>query len=299
MEKLYKKLANYGTIDIDKSLSEMTTLRIGGKARLVIYPETDISIDPIIDLLKEYNFPYKVIGKGSDLLCSDDDYEGAIIRLDKHFNNVYFEDNEIVAQGGASIISLSIEAMKHGLSGLEFASGIPGTIGGAIYMNAGAYKSSISEVLSEVFVYHDGAFSWMKKEECEFGYRSSCFQKHPDWIILGAKLILKEGNSKEIAKLMEDRRERRMATQPLDAPSCGSVFRNPENYNAWELIEGIGYRGKTLGGAKVSEKHCNFILNDNNASANDYLSLVRDIQVKVKEKYNVDLETEMEMFNWK
>ena len=299
MNKLYEKLANYGTIEIDKSLAEMTTLRIGGKASLVIYPETDISIDPIIDLLKEYNFPYKVIGKGSDLLCSDDDYDGAIIRLDKHFNNVYFEDNEIIAQGGASIISLSIEAMKKGLSGLEFASGIPGTIGGAIYMNAGAYKSSISEILKEVFVYHDGSFSWIKKEDCDFGYRSSCFQKHPDWIILGAKLVLEYGDTKTIEHLMDDRRERRMKTQPLNAPSCGSVFRNPENHNAWELIEGIGYGGKRIGGAQVSDKHCNFILNVDNASAKDYMSLVKEIQEKVKEKYDIELHTEMEMFNWK
>lgn len=299
MEELYKKLGNFGTVELNKSLSEMTTLRIGGKVSLVIYPETDIAIDPIIKLLKEYNFPYKVIGKGSDLLCSDDDFNGAIIRLDKHFNNVYFEDDEIIAQGGASIIALSIEAMKNGLSGLEFASGIPGTIGGAIYMNAGAYKSSIADVVSEVFVYHDGTFSWMKNEECGFGYRSSNFQKHPDWIILGAKLILKKGDSKQIAQLMEDRRNRRMSTQPLDSPSCGSVFRNPDNYNAWELIDGIGYRGKSLGGAKVSDKHCNFILNVDNATANDYLALVKEIQAKVKEKYDVDLHTEMEMFNWK
>ncbi len=299
MKQLFERLANYGTIEKNKSLAKMTTLRIGGKARLVIYPETDISIDPIIKLLNEYNFPYKVIGKGSDLLCSDDDYDGAIIRLDKHFNNAYFEDNEIIAQGGVSIISLSNDAMKKGLSGLEFASGIPGTLGGSIYMNAGAYKSCIADILSEVFVYHDGTFSWMKKEDCDFNYRSSIFQKHPDWIILGAKLVLQKGKKNEIAKLMEDRRERRMKTQPLDSPSCGSVFRNPENYNAWELIEGIGYRGKQIGGAKVSEKHCNFILNVDNASAKDYMKLVKDIQKKVKQKYDIDLYTEMEMFNWK
>lgn len=299
MDELYKELSRYASVDMDQPLSKMTTLRIGGRAKYVVWPENEVALDSIMRLINEKNIPFKVIGKGSDLLCSDDDFDGAVIRLDRHFHHSYFDQNVLTVQAGASIIALAVQAMKNGLSGLEFASGIPGTVGGAVFMNAGAYKSSVADIIDEVQVLRNGSLEWMKAAECEFGYRSSIFQKHPEWIIVAARFVLTPGDSRAISDLMEDRRKRRMASQPLDYPSCGSVFRNPEGLNAWQLIDGIGYRGRRIGDAMVSDKHCNFILNMGSAAAEDYLELVKEIQDKVFEKYGVQLHTEMEMFNWK
>ena len=299
MDELYNELSGYAAVEMNRPLSKMTTLRIGGTAKYTVFPETEIALDSIMRMIKEKNIPFKVIGKGSDLLCSDDQFEGVILRLDRHFHHSYFDGVTVTAQGGCSISALAVEAMKKGLSGLEFASGIPGTVGGAIFMNAGAYRSSMSEIIDEVLVYRNDGYEWISNEECRFGYRSSIFQEHPDWLILAARMTLTPKDPKEISSLMEDRRNRRMASQPLDYPSCGSVFRNPEGINAWELIDGIGYRGKRIGDAYVSDKHCNFILNVGSATAADYLQLVTEIQDRVREKYGVELVTEMEMFNWR
>lgn len=298
MIDLRKELTSFAEVDFDRSFREMTTLRIGGKVKYTIYPKDIVALDAIIGILDGSGVPYKLIGKGSDLLCSDRPFEGAVIRLDRHFNDFYVDGTSMVAEAGCSIIALSVEAMKRGLSGLEFASGIPGTLGGAVFMNAGAYRSSMSEITEEVCVYHDRRVEWMPAEACGFGYRSSYFQKHPDVTVLAVRMKLSEKDSGEISALMDDRRRRRMESQPLDKPSCGSVFRNPADANAWALIDGIGYRGKAVGGAMVSPKHCNFIVNTGGASAEDYAELVREIQEKVMEKYGIALETEMEKFNW-
>lgn len=298
MKDITKELSSLAQIETDIPLSKMTTLRIGGIARYIIYPENILSLQAVIAKLKEYSIPYKVIGKGSNLLCSDDIYEGAIIRLDRHLNDAYFDGETLVAESGCSIIALSYEAMKNSLSGLEFASGIPGTVGGVTFMNAGAYKSSMSEVIDSVSVYRDGKIEWISNEDCEFSYRTSVFQKHPDWLIVAVKMKLQTADQKEIRELMDSRRERRMASQPLDKPSAGSVFRNPDSVPAWKLIEGIGYRGKSIGDAKISEKHVNFIINNGNASAKDFDALVKDVQKAVKDKYDIDLFMEVEKFNW-
>jgi UDP-N-acetylmuramate dehydrogenase len=298
MDELFDELNKISLTKADQSLAKMTTLQIGGKAAYTVYPETDVALDMIIRLLKEKNVPYKVIGKGSDLLCSDHDFKGAVIKLDRYFNDVIINDDVITAQAGESIIALAIDAAKHGLSGLEFAAGIPATVGGTVYMNAGAYRSCMADIIKEVFVYRDGKLEWMPAEKCEFSYRTSIFQKHQDWIILAVRLQMQPKDTEEIQALIENRRMRRMASQPLNQPSCGSVFRNPEGMNAWELIEGIGYRGHRHGGAEVSSKHCNFIVNADHATAAEYIALVEEIQQKVKEKYGVELKTEMEKFNW-
>lgn len=299
MDQLLNELTQLADVETGRAFRDMTTLRIGGKVSYVVYPKSIFHMDALMDLLKRKNVPVKLLGKGSDLLCSDEDYNGVVIKLDRYFNNTIFtDDNMIIVQAGASIISLSVDAMKRGLSGLEFASGIPGTIGGAIFMNAGAYKSSVSDIVKEVFVYKGDRMEWMCSEDCGFGYRSSVFQDHPEWIIVAAKLQMTPKNSEEIRALMDNRRIRRMDTQPLDKPSCGSVFRNPVDHNAWQLIEGIGYRGRKVGGAMVSDKHCNFIVNCGNAKASDYLALVKEIQDKVKEKYGIEMVTEMERFNF-
>ena len=298
MDRLEEKLSKFAAVEKDVPLSSMTTLRIGGIAKYVVYPETDVALDSILRLLKKNNVPWKFLGKGSDILASDDPYDGVIIRLDREYNHSYFQDCMVTAQAGCSLVVLAYDAMKHGLSGLEFACGIPGTVGGAIYMNAGAYRSSMADVITEVFIYAHGKFEWIPASHCKFGYRSSIFQEHPGWVILGCRMNLKPKDREEISDLMDDRRARRIASQPLEYPSCGSVFRNPPGVNAWELIDGIGYRGKSLGGAYVSDKHCNFIVNRDHASAKDFLALVEEIQQKVKEKYDISLQMEMEKFNW-
>ncbi|MCI6704115.1 MAG: UDP-N-acetylmuramate dehydrogenase [Bulleidia sp.] len=296
---LYKELEALAEVEENIPLSKMTTLRIGGVARYVVYPENTLSLQGVMNKLNQNHIPYKVIGKGSNLLCSDEPFDGVIIRLDRYLCNAYFDNEHLVAEAGCSIIALSYEAMKNELSGLEFASGIPGTVGGVTFMNAGAYKSSMADVIDSVSVYRDGKIEWIQNADCGFSYRTSIFQKHPDWIILAVKMTLQKGDQKEIRELMDSRRERRMNSQPLDKHSAGSIFRNPEEIPAWKLIEGAGFRGKRIGDAVVSEKHVNFIVNENHASAKDFITLVTDVQKAVKDKYDIDLYMEVEKFNWR
>ena len=298
MDQLLNDLKQFAETETDVPLSTMTTLRIGGRAEYTVYPETEIALDGIVRMIRKVGIPFKIFGKGSNILCSDADYNGVIIRLDRHFNEFYFKDETVTAQAGCSIITLSYEAMKKGLSGLEFANGIPATVGGVSYMNAGAYKCSMSDIIDSLFIYRDEKFEWIPASECGYAYRTSVFQQHPDWIILAVRMHLEKKDSAEIYDRMNDRRQRRLSTQPLDFPSCGSVFRNPENMNAWKLIDGIGYRGRKLGGAMVSDKHPNFIINSNHASGSDFLTLCSEIQQKVYEKYGIHLHMEVEKFNW-
>ena len=299
MIDLYKELEALAEVEENIPLSKMTTLRIGGVARYVVYPKNALSLQGVMNKLNQNHIPYKVIGKGSNLLCSDEPFDGVIIRLDRYLCNAYFDNEHLVAEAGCSIIALSYEAMKNELSGLEFASGIPGTVGGVTFMNAGAYKSSMADIIDSVSVYRDGKIEWIQNADCVFSYRTSIFQKHPDWIILAVKMTLKKGDQKEIRELMDSRRERRMNSQPLDKHSAGSIFRNPEEIPAWKLIEGAGFRGKRIGDAVVSEKHVNFIVNENHASAKDFITLVTDVQKAVKDKYDIDLYMEVEKFNWR
>lgn len=299
MIDLYKELEALAEVEENIPLSKMTTLRIGGVARYVVYPENTLSLQGVMNKLNQNHIPYKVIGKGSNLLCSDEPFDGVIIRLDRYLCNAYFDNEHLVAEAGCSIIALSYEAMKNELSGLEFASGIPGTVGGVTFMNAGAYKSSMADIIDSVSIYRDGKIEWIQNADCGFSYRTSIFQKHPDWIILAVKMTLQKGDQKEIRELMDSRRERRMNSQPLDKHSAGSIFRNPEEIPAWKLIEGAGFRGKRIGDAVVSEKHVNFIVNENHASAKDFITLVTDVQKAVKDKYDIDLYMEVEKFNWR
>ena len=280
-------------------MSKHTTYRVGGKARYFVYPKNEIALMRLLQLAKDHDVETKIVGKGSNILFSDSDYEGIIICLDRYFNEVIFEKNHVSVYSGQSIIYVAYEAMKRGLSGLEFASGIPGTVGGACFMNAGAYKSEMKDVIESVWVLKDNTCVWMDPSECEFDYRSSIFKKNPDWIILAVRFKLEEKDQKEIKELMDNRRERRLATQPLDKPNAGSVFKNPEGNFAWKLIDECNLRGVNINGAKVSEKHSNFIINDNKASAKDILDLIQLIQRTVQDKCNVSLKTEVECFNWK
>lgn len=297
---LEKRFSAYGDVKCNESLAKHTTFQVGGDCQYFVYPKNELCLMEILKICQNEDLPYKIFGRGSNLLCSDDPYVGVVICLERYMSDFYFDEDGIcVAQAGCSIILLAHEAMKRSLSGLEFASGIPGTLGGAIYMNAGAYRSAISDVLQSVFVLKDGECVWMDSEQLDYDYRHSRFQRENDWIILGGRLQLQPGNQKEISDCMDSRRKRRMSTQPLDKPCAGSMFRNPENAQAWELIEKVGYRGKRIGGAMVSEKHANFIVNEDHAKAADIAALVKEIQRKVREQFGIELRTEVERFNWK
>lgn len=295
-----EKLAVYGQVLCNESMKNHTTYRIGGTVDYFIYPKNELALTRILQILKEENIPYHVLGRGSNILCSDSHFHGAIINLDRTLNDFFFEeDGTLVAQAGCSIINLSVEAMKRSLSGLEFASGIPGSIGGALYMNAGAYKANIASLLKGVYVLKDGCIEWLEPEDLEYDYRHSIFQSHKDWLILGGCFQLKKGDRKEIESLMDSRRQRRMDAQPLNMPCAGSVFRNPESIAAWKLIEQLGLRGYEIGGAQVSLKHANFIVNKNGeATAKDVLDLISLIQTKAKEEYGIELITEVEHLIW-
>lgn len=295
-----EKLEQYADVEEWVSLVTRTTFRIGGRCRYFVYPKNELCLREILRILKGNKIPYKIFGKGSNLLCSDDDYDGAILCLDRYLNEFYFEeDGTCCVQAGCSLILLAHEAMKHSFCGLEFASGIPGTVGGALYMNAGAYKSDMASLLQEVSVLKDGELVPMRAEDLAYGYRRSAFQQHPDWVIVGCRLKLEKGDQKAIRDLMDSRRKRRLASQPLDKPSAGSTFRNPEHHQAWELIERAGLRGARVGGAMVSMKHSNFIINEENAKASDVLRLIEKIQQTIKERFAIELLTEVEKFNWK
>ncbi len=299
IDKILKRLEQYCTIEYDKSFKTLTTFKIGGIARYVIYPNDEFSLKSILDILNENNLSYKVFGHGSNLLCADDVYDGFIIKLTRNMSNFYFADNELIAQAGCSIISLAYKASEKSLSGLEFASGIPGTLGGCIFMNAGAYNSSMSDLVDSVKVLRNNEIIWLTNAQCQFGYRNSIFLNNPDWIILEVKLKLKEGNTNDIKKLMKNRQKRRMESQPLNYPSAGSTFRNIGDIFAWKLIDEIGFRGKTIGGAAVSEKHTNFIINKGNAKASDVIDLSDQIIEIIKNKYDIEMIMEVEKFDWK
>lgn len=296
---LEQRLSVYGKVLTNESMKKHTTYRIGGTVDYYIYPKNEIALMRVLSILQEEKIPYYTLGRGSNLLCSDGHFHGAIINLDMSLNDYFFEGNMLLAQAGCSIINLSVEAMKRGLSGLEFASGIPGSLGGGLYMNAGAYRSDLAGILRRVCVLKDQEIQWMDPEQLDYGYRHSLFQSQKEWIILGALFELEPGDKKDIQDLMQQRQKRRMDAQPLDKPCAGSVFRNPESIPAWKLIENLGLRGHKIGGAMVSLKHCNFIVNeDNNATCQDVLDLIELIQKRAKEEYDIDLITEVERLRW-
>ena len=289
-------LKQHGEYSNDKYFKDLTTIKMGGHIKHFVIPNTIDDLKEIIKFLKDYSICFKVIGNGSNLICGEDEFDGVIIKLD-NFNAYEIKDEEVYVEAGVMAPYFSNILAKLGLSGLEFASGIPGSIGGLIYMNAGAYKSSISDILEEVTVLRRDEIITLKKDELKLNYRYSIFQEHPRWVILSCKLKMSKKNPQEILDLMNDRLIRRKESQPLDKPSAGSCFRNPENELAWKLIDDIGYRGYTIGGTKVSEKHSNFIINENNGNAKEYLELAYNIMDKVKEKYNIKLILEVEKFN--
>ncbi|MGL4662653.1 MAG: UDP-N-acetylmuramate dehydrogenase, partial [Culicoidibacterales bacterium] len=244
---------------------------------------------------------FKVIGKGSNLLPSDDIYNGVIIYCDKGLDYLEINSDTGVVRVGAgySLIKLAIDVAKKGLTGFEFASGIPGNIGGAVFMNAGIKQNEMKDCISRVkIVRGSGDVMWLDNREMEFGYRKSILQEHRDWICTEVEIQLQQGDKEEITKQIQHLREIRQKGQPLSLPNCGSVFRNPLPHYAGQLIEDVGLKGFSIGGAKVSDVHANFIVNTGDATAENVMHLIEHIRSVVFEKHGVHLHLEVETFNW-
>lgn len=295
--KLIKK-KRIGKVLLDQSMKNYTTYHVGGIAKVVVIPKDVMKLIELMTIIYDNKLKYKVIGNGSNLIFSEKEYDGIIIKLD-NLNKMEIKENIVTVGAGYNLMKLSREVAKKSLTGLEFAGGIPGTIGGAIYMNAGAYKSDMGYIVKRVKVLTpDLKVISLDNQELDFHYRSSFFQKHKNYICLEATLKLKKGKKELILEIMEDRRKRRIESQPLNYPSAGSVFRNPEDSFAGKLIEDLGLKGKKIGGAEVSTKHANFIINTGKATSDDIKNLIEEIQRKVKEEYNINLKVEQEFVNW-
>lgn len=293
------KELNIGKIEVDVSLSKHTTYRVGGTAIAMVSPRNIACLVKLVRFLKQNNIPYKVIGNGSNLLFSDADYQSILIRLNEFDSLEFFGRYKIRVGSGFSLIKLCILAAKRGYTGLEFASGIPGSVGGSVFMNAGAYKSDMGYVVERVKVLTpDLKIIYLENKELGFHYRTSFLQKHPDYICLEVVFQLKKGRRDMIESVMKERQLRRKESQPLEYPSAGSVFRNPEGNFAGKLIEDAGLKGMRVGGAMISDKHANFIINYKNASAKDIKTLIDMAHDTVLSKYGIDLKIEQEFVNW-
>ena len=283
-----------GKVIENYELKDHTTYKVGGKAICAVIPEDENKLVTLLSYLKENKIKYKVLGNGSNVIFNNSGYNGVIIKLD-NFNYLNIINNKIIVGAGYPLNKLALRVSRLGLTGMEFAAGIPGTVGGAVYMNAGAYKSDMGYILTSIKVLTpDYEIKTMLNKELDFHYRTSFLQKNKDYICLEATLSLIKGNSEEIMELITERKKRRIESQPLEYPSAGSVFRNPEGDFAGRLIEEIGYKGKSIGGAKVSEKHANFIINTGDATGEEVKELINEIKNKVKEKYNIELKVEQE-----
>ncbi|MDE7550079.1 UDP-N-acetylmuramate dehydrogenase [Bacillus tropicus] len=298
MEQLVNELieVNVGRVLVDEPLARYTTMKIGGPADILIVPKHVAGIEKTLQLVKKYKTKWTVIGRGSNLLVSDLGIEGVVIRLGEGLDHIEVEKHRVRVGGGYPLIKLSTLLSRQGLAGLEFASGIPGSVGGAVYMNAGAHKSDISNILSKALIlFEDGTIDWLTHEEMEFSYRTSVLQTKRPGIVLEAEFQLQIGEREGIVSVMQKNKDYRRETQPWNHPCAGSVFRNPIPYFAGDLIEKAGLRGYQIGGAQISEMHGNFIINTGGASAQDVLSLIALVKQTIKDKFSVEMHTEVEI----
>ncbi|MBQ9748888.1 MAG: UDP-N-acetylmuramate dehydrogenase [Clostridia bacterium] len=273
-------------------LAAHTTFRIGGAARLAGFPTSEEELSAMLLAAKEEAIPYRVVGRGSNLLFDDSGYDGLVL-FTAQMKRVVWDEGGVWADAGVSLTALAIEAAKRGLAGLEFAYGIPASVGGAVYMNAGAYNAQISDVLTySRYLTKDGKILTRTSAEHGFGYRKCVYQKTGE-IVLGAYFALKKGDATELRTVCEKRMASRREKQPLEFPSAGSVFKRPFGSFAGALIENAGLKGYRIGGAEVSEKHAGFIINRGGATASDVLALIAHIRAEVLERYGVLLKTEI------
>nr|WP_295284794.1 UDP-N-acetylmuramate dehydrogenase [uncultured Blautia sp.] len=278
---------------LEEPMKRHTTFRIGGPAEIFVIPDNIEDVRKIIEICNAEDIPYFILGNGSNLLVSDKGYRGVVIQIDRNFGTVEIKGTEIHASAGALLSAIAAAARKEALTGFEFAGGIPGTLGGAVVMNAGAYGGELKDVLKSVTVMDQkGNIFEIPAEELQMGYRTSII-KTAGYIVLNAVLSLKEGNPEEIKKLTRELSEQRISKQPLEYPSAGSTFKRPEGYFAGKLIMDSGLRGYQVGGAQVSEKHCGFVINTGDATAEDVCSLMKNVIEIVHEKFGVTLEPEV------
>ena len=298
MEQLVNELieADVGRVLANEPLARYTTMKIGGPADILIVPKHVAGIEKTLQLVKQYKTKWTVIGRGSNLLVSDQGIEGVVIRLGEGLDHLEVEKHKVRVGSGYPLIKLSTLLSRQGLAGLEFASGIPGSVGGAVYMNAGAHKSDISSVLSKALIlFEDGAIDWLTNKELEFSYRASVLQTKRPGIVLEAVFQLQAGKREEIVRSMQNNKDYRRETQPWNHPCAGSVFRNPIPHFAGDLVEKAGLRGYRIGGAQISEMHGNFIVNTRGTSEQDVLYLIELIKHTIKDKFDVDMHTEVEI----
>ena len=300
VKQVYNDLVsmNIGKVIENEPMYKHTTYKVGGPAKIFVKANDIDSLIQTLNYCRDHDIKHMVIGNGSDLLFSDKEYDGIIISM-KSFDDVKMNGSTIVAQAGVSMIALAYSSAKAGLSGFEFMGGIPGDMGGGIFMNAGAYKYCMADVFKCARVLDDELnVITLSKEDMEFSYRHSVLQKHPNWIILDATFEMTAKDPGEIRKVLDKRKERRMSTQPWNFACAGSVFRNPDEKPAWRYIDEAGLRGYEIGGAQVSPKHSNFIVNNGYASAKDILDLIRLVEKTVYEKFEVKLHKEVILVNW-
>jgi len=281
----------------NESLKNYTTFKIGGNCKILISVDSEKSISQIISFCNKKNIKYAIIGNGSNILVSDLGYDGVIMYVGKHFSKAYIlEDNVIECQSGITLSKLCSFALENNLSGLEFAWGIPGTAGGAVYMNAGAYGGEMSDVVEEVTFFDGEKFQTRKKDELNFSYRHSFFTDN-DYTISKIRLKLKNGDYNNIKLKMDELMQKRIDKQPLDYPSAGSTFKRPQGAFASALIEQCGLKGCCVGGAEVSTKHSGFLINKNNATFEDVINLIDVVKAKVKNDTGYELELEPKILN--
>ena len=293
IRKMFCDLLGEDRVFTEEAMSQHTTFKIGGPADYFLMPDKGEDVGRVIKICKEKEIPYFILGNGSNLLVGDGGYRGAVIQIYRNMSSVTVEGNEVTAQAGALLSAVAAAAKNASLTGFEFAGGIPGTIGGAVVMNAGAYGGEMKDVLTEVTVMNaEGDIFTLPTEELELGYRTSII-KTAGYIVLEAKIRLKEGDPEVIRETMKDLTIRRTTKQPLEYPSAGSTFKRPEGYFAGKLIMDSGLAGYQVGGAQVSEKHCGFVINAGGATARDVRTLMDNVRDIVYKKYGVTLEPEV------
>ena len=293
-----RKFVPEENICLQESMASHTTFRIGGLADCFVQLENTEQLIKVQKYLSQVGVPFFVLGNGSNLLVSDAGFRGVILQIGSKMNRVTVEGNVIVAQAGASMAQIARTAMEHELTGMEFASGIPGTIGGGVVMNAGAYGGELSQIVTQVNVVNsEGGIMELDNETMEFGYRTSTIRNNP-FTVTEVILRLEKGDRQQIRERMEELAAKRREKQPLEYPSAGSTFKRPAEHYAGQLIMEAGLRGFQCGGAKVSDKHCGFVINAGNATAEDVRKLIREVQARVKDRFNVDLETEVLFLGW-
>lgn len=282
-------------IKLDEPMAKHTTFKIGGPAQVFVTPMNTEEIRQVVLLCKAEKVPFFVLGKGSNLLVSDEGMEGVVIQLYDQFADCQVLGNQLYANAGVMLSKLGRIAYENSLTGFEFASGIPGTLGGAVMMNAGAYGGEMKDIITSVALMDDeGNICTKSCEEMDFSYRHSIVEEH-SYIVLGALIHLRQGEKNEIQQKMKELAAARKLKQPLEFPSAGSTFKRPEGYFAGKLIMDAGLRGYQVGGAQISEKHCGFVINKGNATASDVLKLVDDVRKKVYDTFQVELEPEVRL----